>query len=99
MKNLPELTPPTRRFLVILKKYEGKEINLGQYAKMLKTSRRWVRMMMSELREKGYVSVQPENMRIHKSRACRYIFLDQVEEEIIPELKVNDEILKRLGIN
>ena len=80
--------------------FEGKKINLGQYAAMLRKSRRWLRILLSELRAKGYVKVMPENMSIHKSDACRYIFLDSdYPNDSGNKHIVNRDIIERLGLD
>ena len=97
MKNLPELSHKASRFLGVLKMFDGKQVNLQQYAMMLGVSRRRVRMLVSELRHKGYINVIPEHMKIHHSKSCRYIFLDGYESQ--PEVSVvNSDILRRLGL-
>lgn len=95
---LPKLTPATEKFLRILKYFEGKQINLLQYAMMLGISRRRVRYMVTELRHKGYIKVIPEHMKIYHKKACRYIFLDENYIEKPVHCNINPEILKRLGI-
>ena len=92
------LKPATEKFLRIMKYFEGKQITLLQYSYMLGISRRRVRIMVSELRTKGYIKVVPESMKIHKSKACRYIFLDEDYIEKPMHCNVNPEILKRIGI-
>jgi DNA-binding transcriptional regulator LsrR (DeoR family) len=97
-RELPKLRPATEKFLKIMKYFDGKQITLLQYSYMLGVSRRRIRYMVSELRTKGYIRVIPENMKIHKSKACRYIFLDDDYIETPKYSIVNPEILKRLGI-
>ena len=75
-KELPELTPPALQFLKVLKQFRDKPITLKEYSMMIGVSRRWLRYLVSELRDKGYIRVFPEHMKIYHKNACRYVFLD-----------------------
>lgn len=96
-KELPPLKPATARFLLVLKEFNGKQINLRQYALMIGVSRRRVRVMVSELRTKGYINIIPENTKIHKSQSCRYIFLDGTPINSAPIL--TEAMKKKLGMD
>lgn len=96
MSELPPLKPSTEKLLRILKYFDGKKVTLLDFAMMLGLTRRRVRMMISELRTKGYIRVIPENMAIHHTNALRFIFMDEPPKTIIGS--IDQSILDRLGI-
>lgn len=103
---LPPLTDAARQFLKVLRMFNDKPMTLKYYALMLGRSRRWIRKLVKELREKGYIRVEPEHMKIYHKNHCRYIILANengvlVSKESYEEFKefiLSEEIKNRLDL-
>lgn len=82
MDKREKLSSSAQRLLNLIIKYRNRKLNLRGYAYLMQTSRRWTRICLSELRQKGYVKVYPESMKIHKTQTCKYVLLDENGREI-----------------